>query len=49
MARTIPTTAAIMTTTPMMRLSTQMPRKLNRERTLLTKYVMLNHQPNAPV
>ena len=31
------TTAAIMTTTPIMRLSTQMPRKLNRERTLLTK------------
>ena len=30
-------TATIMTTTPIMRLITQMPRKLNRERTLLTK------------
>ena len=42
------TMEASITMEPMTRFSIQMPRTLNRVRTLLTKYVMPNHHVQAP-
>ena len=44
-----PAMEATMTMPPMTRFRIQMPRRLNRVRTLLTKYVIQNHHVMAPV
>ena len=43
-----PATEISITTIPITRFKIQMPRKLKRVRTLLTKYVIPNHQRRAP-
>ena len=43
-----PATEISITTIPITRFKIQMPRKLKRVRTLLTKYVIPNHQRSAP-